>query len=83
MMRLILAPKSMEGIEEKLLKSWDRKIGPKISKNCKNEKRCSSLGDMIQSKSMPILKQIKCLQGVETTQTFSHSLEDCGDLSLL
>jgi hypothetical protein len=27
--------------------------------------------------------QIKSLQGVETTQTFSLSLEDWGDLSLL
>jgi hypothetical protein len=29
MMRLILAPKSMEGIEEKLLKSWSQKSGQK------------------------------------------------------
>jgi hypothetical protein len=30
MMRLVLAPKSMEGIEEKLLKSWSQKIGPEM-----------------------------------------------------
>jgi hypothetical protein len=29
-MRLILVPKSMEGIKEKLLKSQGQKIGPKI-----------------------------------------------------
>jgi hypothetical protein len=29
------------------------------------------------------LMQIKSLQRVETTQTFFHSLEDWGDLSLL
>ena len=38
---------------------------------------------MIQSKSIAIMIQIKILQGVETTQTSSHSLEDWGDLSLL
>jgi hypothetical protein len=27
--------------------------------------------------------RIKSLQGVKTTQTFSHSLKDWGDLSLL
>jgi hypothetical protein len=32
---------------------------------------------------MAILMQIKSLQGVETTQASSHSLEDCGVLSLL
>jgi hypothetical protein len=29
MIRLILAPKSTEGIEEKLLKSWSKKLGQK------------------------------------------------------
>jgi hypothetical protein len=32
MMRLNLAPKSMEGIEEKLLKSRDQELGQKYSK---------------------------------------------------
>jgi hypothetical protein len=40
-MRLILAPKPMEGIEEKLLKSWDRKSGQNTSENHENEKHCS------------------------------------------
>jgi hypothetical protein len=30
MMRLVLAPKSMQGIKEKLLKSRSQKSGPKI-----------------------------------------------------
>jgi hypothetical protein len=38
---------------------------------------------MIQPKRTAILMQIKSLQGVETTQAFSRSLEDWGDLSLL
>jgi hypothetical protein len=33
---------------------------------------------MIQFKSIPILMRIKSLQCVETTKTFSHSLEDRG-----
>jgi hypothetical protein len=31
-MRLNLAPKPMEGIKEKLLKSWDQELGQKYSK---------------------------------------------------
>jgi hypothetical protein len=38
---------------------------------------------MIQHKKIAILMQIKSLQGVKTTQTSSHSLEDWGDPSLL
>jgi hypothetical protein len=38
---------------------------------------------MIQRKKTALLMQIKSLQGVKTTQTSSHSLEDWGDLSLL
>jgi hypothetical protein len=37
-MMLVLAPKSTEGIEENLLKTRDRKISPKSSKNHENEK---------------------------------------------
>jgi hypothetical protein len=37
MMRLILAPKLIEGIEEKLLKSRDRKSGKNNSKNHENK----------------------------------------------
>jgi hypothetical protein len=49
-MRLVLSPKSMEGIEEKLLKSWSKKSGKNTSKNLKNEKHSSSSREMIQSK---------------------------------
>jgi hypothetical protein len=38
---------------------------------------------MIQPKKTAILMQIKSLQGVETTQSSSHSLEDHGELLLL
>jgi hypothetical protein len=39
--------------------------------------------EMIQPKKTPILMQVKTLQGVETTQTSSHSLKDWRGLSLL
>jgi hypothetical protein len=53
------------------------KIGPKIPpKISKNEKHSSSTREMIQPKRTAILMQIKGLQGVEITQTSSHSLED-------
>jgi hypothetical protein len=42
MMRLNLAPKPMEGIEEKLLKSRDQELGQKYSKITKNEKHYST-----------------------------------------
>jgi hypothetical protein len=35
MMRLNLAPKPMEGIEEKLLKSWDQELGQNTQKSRK------------------------------------------------
>jgi hypothetical protein len=38
---------------------------------------------MIQSKGTATLMRIKSLQGVETNQTSSQSLEDWGDLSLI
>jgi hypothetical protein len=41
-MRLILASNPMEGIDEKLLKSRDKKSGQKISKHHENEKYCST-----------------------------------------
>jgi hypothetical protein len=73
----------MKEIKEKLLKSRDWKLGKNTSENNEKEKLSSAQKEMIQSKSIAILMRIKSLQGVETTQTFSHSLEDCGDLSLL
>jgi hypothetical protein len=59
------------------------KIGPKYLKNLKNEKYCSSTKEMIPPKRTAVFMQIKGLQGVETTQKSSHSLEDWRDLSLL
>jgi hypothetical protein len=41
MMGLILAPKPKEGIEEKLLKSQDKKLGQKYYENHENIKHCS------------------------------------------
>jgi hypothetical protein len=43
MMRLILASKPMDEIEEKLLKSRDRKLGQKYLKNHEKEKHCSTI----------------------------------------
>jgi hypothetical protein len=79
MMRLILAPNSTEGIEEKLLKSQEHKIWWKFSENHRKRKMGCTLGDKIQSQRSDILMKIKCLQDVETTQTSSHSLEDWGE----
>jgi hypothetical protein len=42
MMRLILTPKPMEEIDEKLLKSRDQKSGQNTSENHKNEKYYST-----------------------------------------
>jgi hypothetical protein len=76
MMRLILAPNSTEGIEEKLLKSQENKIGQKYSKNHRKGKIGCTLGDEIQSQRSYILMKIKRLQGVKIIRTSSHSLED-------
>jgi hypothetical protein len=65
MMRLILAPNSTEGIEEKLLKSQENKIGQKYSKNHIKGKIGCTLGDEIQSQRSYILMKIKRLQGVK------------------
>jgi hypothetical protein len=46
MMRLVLAPNPMEGIEEKLLKSQEPKIGRKYSEN--HRKMGCTLGDEIR-----------------------------------
>jgi hypothetical protein len=60
-MRLILAPKFIGGIEEKLLKSQSKNQAKNTSKNLKNEKYCSSTKKMIQPKRTAILMQIKGL----------------------
>jgi hypothetical protein len=65
-MRLILAPNSMEGIEEIFLKSQEHKIGRKYSENHRKRKMGCTLGDEIQSQRLAILINIKRLQGVET-----------------
>jgi hypothetical protein len=67
MMRLVLAPNPTKGIEEKLFKSQEHKIGQKYSKNHKKRKMACTLGDEIQSQRSAILMKIKRLQGVETT----------------
>jgi hypothetical protein len=83
MMRLVLAPKFTEGIEENSSNHKVKNWAKNTSKNLRNEKHYSSTKKMIQPKRTAILMQIKGLQGVETTQTSSHSLEDWEDLSLL
>jgi hypothetical protein len=70
MLRPILATFPTEEIK----KSSNHK-NKNTSKNQENEKK-------IKSKLMDVLKQIKSLQVVETTQKSSHSLEDWRDLSL-
>jgi hypothetical protein len=82
-MRLGLAPKSTKGIKEKLLKSRCNKSGQKYLQNHKNGKHCSSRLEKFQPIRTAILMQIKSLQGVETIQTSSRTLEDREDLSLL
>jgi hypothetical protein len=59
------------------------KIGPKIPPKIKKMKNILAQKEVIQSKPTNVLVQMKSLEGVETTQTSSHSLEDWGDLSLL
>jgi hypothetical protein len=66
MRRLILEPNSTEGIQEKLLKSQEYKIGQKYSENHRKRKMGCTLGDEIQSQRSAILMKIKRLQGVET-----------------
>jgi hypothetical protein len=58
-------------------------LGQNTSEKLENEKHSSSTREMNQLKKTAILMQIKTLQGVETTQTYSNYLEDWGDLSLL
>jgi hypothetical protein len=49
MMRLVLASKSMEGIEEELLKSQEHKTGENTLKITEKEKMGCTLRDEIQS----------------------------------
>jgi hypothetical protein len=69
-MRLILAPKSMKGIEEKLLKPRSKKLGQKyLWKSWKWKILQLKIGDDSTQKDSYI--------------DTSHSLEDRGDLLLL
>jgi hypothetical protein len=56
----------MEGIQEKLPKSQEYKIGQKYSENHRKRKMGCTLGDEIQSQRSAISMKIKRLQGVET-----------------
>jgi hypothetical protein len=69
----------MEGFKEKLLESQEHKIGRKYSKNKRKRKMGCTPGDEIQSQRSAILMKMKHLQGVETTRTSFHSLEDWGE----
>jgi hypothetical protein len=60
-MRLVLAPKPVEGIDKKLLKSQDQKLGQKYLKNHKNKKTLQpKIGDD-STKNIATLMQIKSL----------------------
>jgi hypothetical protein len=56
-MRLIVAPKSKEGIKEKLLQTHGWKIGQKYSKNHEKEKWSIQLGDEIHTQRSAILRE--------------------------
>jgi hypothetical protein len=60
-----------------------KKKANNTSETLENEKHSSTTKEMNQPKRIAILMQVKGLQGVKTTQTSFHSLEDWGDLSLL
>jgi hypothetical protein len=57
MKRLILEPKSMEGIEEKHLQTCGWKIRPKYSKNHEKEKQSIQLRDEIHAQRSAILRE--------------------------
>jgi hypothetical protein len=50
MMRLNIAPKPMEGIEEELLKSWDQEFGWKYLKSRKWKILQHNIGDELRQK---------------------------------
>jgi hypothetical protein len=79
MMRLILAPKSMEGIKDSKL--TDEKSGKNTLKMIK-EKMTHTTWRRDSRAKISYIERIKHLQGVEIATTFSHSLEDWRDLSL-
>jgi hypothetical protein len=81
MMRLILAPKFIEQINEKLSKFADEKTGENTLKITKRKMIHITWRPDSRTK-ISYIDRIKCLQGMETTTTSSHSLEDWRDLSL-
>jgi DNA-binding transcriptional MerR regulator len=81
-MQLILAPKSIEGIK-KLLKLRSQKSGQKCLQKSRKWKILQLKIRDDLTKKIAILKQIKSLQSVKTTQSPSCSLKDRGKLSLI
>jgi hypothetical protein len=57
MMRLVLAPKSMKGIKEKLLQTHGWKIKQKYSKNHEKEKWSIKFGDKIHAQRSAISRE--------------------------
>jgi hypothetical protein len=68
--------------QRKSLQIARMKIMPKIPLKINNMKNISAHREVIQSKPINVLMQIKSLHGVETATISSHSLEDWRDLSL-
>ncbi len=64
MLKLILATFSTEEIEERLFKLQEWKLGKNTSENQVNEKHFSTYKEVIQSKHMDVLMQIKSLQSI-------------------
>jgi hypothetical protein len=82
MMRLTLEPRSMKESKENTSNHEIKNRG-KIPLKITKRKNIVAQGRKWFNPSTTILMRIKSLQGVETTQTSFHSLEDWGDLSLL
>jgi hypothetical protein len=81
-MRLILAPNPPEGIKEKTpLKSRMKNWG-KILWKSQKRKMIHTTWRQDSHTKISYIERIKCLQGVKTDTTSSHSLEDWRDLSL-
>jgi hypothetical protein len=80
MIRLLLAPKSIEGIKENSSKLTDEKSSENTLKNRKR-KMIHTTWKRDSRTKISYIERIKHLQGVETTTISSHSLEDWRDLS--
>jgi hypothetical protein len=86
-MRLVLAPKHMEGINEKLIKSWDQKSGQKYLRKTRKWKTFQhiEIGDSIQTHGCIVANQgftrcgnrhniLPLFGGLEGSLTFSPLL---------